>query len=171
MTITMYRASVPVFTQMLTALSAILKKAADHCAAKKIDPAVLVGGRLYPDMFALARQVQIASDHAKGAAARLAGKEVPSYPDTETTFEELQARIAKTLAYIGGFKPADIDGSEEKTVTVTHGSNSTTFKGEEYLLHFALPNFYFHVTTAFAILRHNGVEIGKRDYMGMAPKK
>jgi uncharacterized protein len=170
MTISMYSASVPVFTQLLTALSAILKKAEDHCAAKKIDPAVLVGGRLSPDMFALARQIQIATDHAKGAPARLAGKEVPSYADTETTFAELQARIAKTLAFIAAFKPAEIDGSEEKTITVTHGSNSSTFKGEEYLLHFAMPNFYFHVTMAYAILRHNGVEIGKRDFLGVAPK-
>ena len=171
MQISMYSASVPVFVQFLTSLSAILKKAADHCAAKKIDPSVLVNARLTPDMFALARQVQIATDHAKGAAARLSGSEVPSFPDTETTFEELQARIAKTLDYIQGFKPGQIDGSDDKPIHIKAGKHELDFTGSVYLLHFAMPNFYFHVTTAYGILRHCGVEVGKMDFMGPPPKK
>ena len=171
MQISMYQASVPVFVQFLTAFSAILKKAADHCAAKKIEPSVLVGARLTPDMFALARQVQIASDHAKGAAARLSGSEVPSFPDTETTFDELQARIAKTLDYIQSIKPEQIDGSEEKEIVLTFGRERFPFNGKDYLLHFALPNFFFHLSTAYGILRHCGVEIGKRDFMGAPEKK
>jgi hypothetical protein len=170
MKISMYQASVPVFVQFLTSLSAILKKAADHAAAKKIDPSVLVNGRLSPDMFAFARQVQIATDHAKGATARLSGSEVPSYPDTEATFDELHARIAKTLDYIQSFKPAQIDGSDEKPIHIKAGKHELDFTGADYLLHFAMPNFYFHVTTAYAILRHNGVEIGKMDFMGGMPK-
>jgi uncharacterized protein len=166
MAISMYRASVPVFTQYLTAMEAILKKAAEHCAAKKIDPAVLVNARLTPDMFALARQIQIATDHAKGAAARLSGSEVPSFPDTETTFDELQARIAKTLEFIGGFKAAQIDGSDDKDIVLTIAGQKYPFKGVEYLTVFALPNFFFHLTTAYGILRHCGVEIGKRDFLG-----
>jgi hypothetical protein len=170
MQISMYQASVPVFVQFLTSLSAILKKASEHCAAKKIEPSILVNGRLTPDMFALARQVQIASDHAKGAAARLSGSTVPSYPDTETTFEDLQARIAKTLDYIQSFKPEQIDGSEGRDIVLKIAGTEYPFKGADYLLHFAVPNFFFHVTTAYAILRHCGVEIGKRDFMG-APAK
>lgn len=171
MKISMYQASIPVFVQFLNALSDILKKGAAHCAAKKIEPAVLVNARLAPDMFALARQVQIASDHAKGAAARLSGSDVPSFPDTEATFEELQARIAKTLDYIQNFKPEQIDGSDERDIELTIGGKKYPFKGQDYLLHFALPNFYFHVTMAYGILRHCGVEIGKRDFMGMTEKK
>lgn len=167
MAISMYRASVPVFVQYLTALSAILKKAAEHCAAKKIDPSVMVTGRLSPDMFALARQVQIATDHAKGATARLTGAEVPSYADTETTFEDLQARIAKTLDYVKSAKEADFAGSDDKTIKLKAGPNELEFKGVDYLTTFALPNFYFHLTTAYGILRHLGVEIGKRDFLGM----
>jgi uncharacterized protein len=170
MAISMYKASVPVFVQYLSAFAAILKKAADHAAAKKIEPSVLVNARLCPDMFALARQVQIATDHAKGAAARLSGSEVPSYPDTETTFDELQARIAKTLDFIQGFKPAQIDGSDDKDIVLTIQGKQYPFKGADYLLHFALPNFFFHITTAYGILRHCGVEIGKRDFMGAAEK-
>ena len=166
MAISMYTASVPVFVQYLTALSTVLKKAADHCAAKKIEPSVLVGARLYPDMFALARQVQIATDHAKGAAARLSGSEVPSFADTEATFEELEARIAKTLDYIKSFKPEQIDGSDDKDIVLKIGGKDYPFKGADYLTHFALPNFFFHLTTAYAILRHNGVEVGKRDFIG-----
>ena len=167
MKISMYQASVPVFVQYLSALSEILKKAAEHCAARKIEPSILVNARLSPDMFALARQVQIATDHAKGAAARLSGSEVPSFPDTETTFEELQARIAKTLDYIKTFKPEQIDGSDEKAISLKAGPQVLSFKGTEYLTGFALPNFFFHTTTAYAILRHSGVEIGKRDFLGM----
>lgn len=166
MAISMYRASVPVFVLHLTALSDILKKAAEFCAAKKIEPSVLVNARLSPDMFALARQVQIATDHAKGAAARLSGSEVPSYADSETTFDELQARIAKTLDYIQSFKPGQIDGSDDKEISLKLGPNDYQFKGSDYLLIVAIPNFFFHVTTAYAILRHNGVEIGKRDFLG-----
>ncbi len=165
MTISMYRASVPVFQQMLPALSACLRKGADYAAARKFDPAVLLQSRLYPDMFPLVRQVQIAADFAKGTAARLAGHDVPKYEDTETTFDQLCARIQKTLDYIGEFKPAQIDGSEEREVTFPTRAQTLKFKGEEYLVGFALPNFYFHVTTAYAILRHNGVVLGKGDYM------
>jgi hypothetical protein len=166
MAISMYTASVPVFAQYLSALSAVLKKAADHCAAKKIEPSVLIGARLFPDMFALARQVQIATDHAKGATARLSGSEVPSFPDTEATFEELEARIAKTLDYIKSFKPEQIDGSDDKDIVLKIGGKEYPFTGADYLVHFALPNFFFHTTTAYAILRHAGVEIGKRDFIG-----
>jgi len=170
MAISMYSASVPVFTQYLTAMAAILKKAAQHCEAKKIDPAVLVGGRLYPDMFALARQIQIATDHAKGATARLSGSEVPSFPDTEAGFDELQARIAKTLDFVGGFKPGQIDGSDDKDIVLKIAGKDYPFKGAEYLTMFALPNFFFHLSTAYGILRHCGVEIGKRDFMGATEK-
>jgi uncharacterized protein len=171
MAISMYRASVPVFVQYLSALSAILKKAEAHCGTKKIEPSVLVGSRLAPDMFALARQVQIATDHAKGAAARLSGSEVPSFPDTEKTFDELQARIAKTLDYIQSFKPEQIDGSDDKDIVLKIAGQDYPFKGVDYLMHFAMPNFFFHVTTAYGILRHCGVEIGKRDFMGAPEKK
>lgn len=163
----MYRASVPVFVQYLTALSAILKKAAEHAQAKKIDPAVFTTGRLAPDMFPLSRQVQIATDNAKGATARLSGTELPSYPDTEVTFDELQARITKTLAFIQGVKPEAFAGSEDKDISFKAGQRELAFKGMEYLSTFALPNFFFHVTTAYAILRNMGVEIGKLDYMGV----
>ena len=166
MQLSMYQASAPVFVQFLTSLSAILKKAADHCAAKKIDPSVLVNGRLCPDMFPLSRQVQIATDQAKGCVARLAGAEVPSYADTEATFEDLQARIKKTLDFVQSFKPEQIDGTEEREIVLKLGGREMTFKGRDYLLTFVHPNFYFHVTTAYAILRHSGVEVGKRDYLG-----
>jgi uncharacterized protein len=165
MNISMYRASVPVFQQMLPALSACLRKGADYAAQKKFDPAVLLQSRLYPDMLPLVRQVQIAADFAKGTAARLAGLEVPKYEDTETSFEQLYARIQKTLNYIGEFKPPQIDGSEEREVTMAMRTETRVFKGENYLVGFALPNFFFHVTTAYAILRHNGVEVGKADFI------
>lgn len=168
MSLSMYKASVPVYTQFLTALSNILKKAATHAEAKKIDPSVLINARLSPDMFALARQVQIATDHAKGSLARLAGLEVPSFPDTESTFDELQARIAKTLDYVKTFKPEQIDGTEEREIVLTFGTQKFPFNGQTYLIQFALPNFYFHISTTYGILRHNGVEIGKRDFMGAA---
>lgn len=166
MTISMYQASVPVFIRQLTNLAAILKKAEAHAEAKKIEPAVFINARLAPDMYALARQVQIASDSAKGCAARLAGIEVPSYADTETTFAELQARIAKTVDFLKGIKPDQIDGSEDREVVLKMRSGDVTFRGQPYLLDFAMPNLYFHCTTAYAILRHNGVEIGKMDYLG-----
>jgi hypothetical protein len=165
MALSMYSASVPVYVQFLSTLAGVLKKAEAHCAAKKIDPSVLVTARLFPDMYALARQVQIATDHAKGSLARLAGVEVPSYPDTETTFAELQARIAKTLDYVQTFKPEQIDGSDDKHIVLDIRGNKFEFSGADYLTRWALPNFFFHTTTAYAIARHNGVEVGKRDFM------
>jgi hypothetical protein len=166
MKISMYQASVPVFVRMLGNLSSILDKAAAHAEAKKIDPAVFIGSRLSPDMFALSRQVQIATDNAKGPAARLAGIEIPKYEDNEKTFPELLQRIGKTLDFLKAIKPEQIDGSEERTITLQLRGNAVTFQGMPYLLTFALPNFYFHVTTAYDILRHNGVELGKMDFLG-----
>jgi uncharacterized protein len=166
MTISMYDASIPVFIRMLTNCDRILDKAVAHAEAKKIDPGVFVHMRLYPDMFSLARQVQIASDMAKGCAARLAGQEPPKYDDTETTFPELKARIAKTIAFLNTFRPEQIDRTEEKDIILTLGPKTLTFKGLPYLLHFVLANFYFHITTVYAILRHGGVEIGKMDFVG-----
>jgi uncharacterized protein len=166
MTISMSEASVPAFDQTLTALAAVLDKAEGHCAARKIDPAVLLGARLFPDMFPLSRQVQIACDFAKGTAARLAGQEVPSWPDEEQTFAELKARIDKTLAFVKSVPAARIDGSEGRAITLKAGPRELSFKGQDYLVGFALPNFYFHATTAYALLRHNGVELGKRDFLG-----
>jgi hypothetical protein len=162
----MYDASVPVFRQMLGSLSAILDQAENHAAARKIQPSVLLQARLYPDMFPLARQVQIAADFAKGACARLAGAEVPRYEDTEQTFGELKERIARTLAFIEGLPREAIASSEGREISITIAGNPREFKGQPYLLHYALPNFYFHTTTAYAILRHNGLEIGKRDFIG-----
>ncbi|HEY6242253.1 MAG TPA: DUF1993 family protein [Burkholderiales bacterium] len=166
MNISMYQASTPRFVNILKNLSGILDKAQAHAEAKKIDQAVLLNSRLYPDMFALARQVQIACDSAKGATARLAGVEVPKHEDTEQTFAELKARIAKTIAFVESLKPAQIDGSEEKNIHLKLGSREVDWKGMQYLLGHALPNFYFHVVTAYDILRHNGVEVGKRDFIG-----
>jgi hypothetical protein len=166
MTISMYQASVPSFIRMLNNLSAILEKAVAHAEAKKIDPAVLTNSRLYPDMLPLARQIHIATDQAKGCGARLAGIEPPKFEDKEATFPELIARIQKTISFLDSFKPEQIDGSEKKTITLQVRNNTLTFEGMPYLLNFALPNFYFHVTTAYDILRHCGVEIGKRDYLG-----
>ena len=166
MTISMYQASVPVFTRMLNNLATILEKAAAHAEAKKIDPAVFTNDRLYPDMLPLARQIMIASDTAKGGAARLAGVEPPSYEDNETTFPELIERLRKTIAYLNTLKPAQIDGSEKKTITLKTRNDTLTFEGMTFLLNRALPNLYFHVSTAYAILRHNGVDIGKKDYLG-----
>ncbi len=166
MTISMYQASVPTFIRVLNNLCAILEKAAAHAEAKKIDPAVLTNSRLYPDMLPLARQIHIATDQAKGCGARLAGIEPPKFEDTEATFPELIARIQKTINFLDTLKPEQIDGSEKKTITLQVRNNTLTFEGMPYLLNFALPNFYFHVTTAYDILRHCGVEIGKRDYLG-----
>lgn len=167
MTISMYAASVPLIKQMLQSLDAILSKAEAHAKAKKIEPAVLLQARLYPDMFPLVRQVQIASDNAKGIAGRLAGVNIPSFADTEQSFEELHARIAKTLDFLDAIKPEQVDGSEERHIVVYKGSPyEMQFQGQTYLVHFGLPNFLFHVTTAYAILRHNGVEIGKDDFIG-----
>ena len=166
MTISMYQASVPAMIRRLSNLRNLLEKASTHAEAKKIDPSVLVNARLYPDMFPLSRQVQIATDMAKGAASRLAGQEVPSYEDNEATFPELIARLDKTIALLATFKPGDIDGSEDRTITLPMRDRTLTFKGLPYLIDYVLPNVYFHTTTAFAILRHNGVEIGKKDFLG-----
>jgi hypothetical protein len=166
MTLSMYQASAPRFANTLKNLSAILDKAQAHADAKKIDPRVLTAARLYPDMFPLSRQVQSACDTAKGAVARLAGVEIPVHEDTEQTFEELKARIARTITFIQTIRPAQVDGSEDREVVLKMRSGEVKFKGMQYLLGQALPNFYFHVTTAYNILRHNGVEVGKRDYIG-----
>jgi len=166
MPISMYQASAPRFANMLKNLSSVLDKAQAHAEAKKIEPAVLLGCRLQPDMFPLSRQVQIVCDNAKGAVARLAGVEVPKHEDTEQSFADLKARIAKTIDFVESFKPAQIDGSEEKEIDLKLGRMEVKWKGMQYLCGFALPNFYFHVVTAYDILRHNGVEISKRDYIG-----
>jgi len=167
MTISMYEASIPVFIRMLKNLAAILAKGATYAEAKKIEPTVLINSRLYPDMFTMARQVQIASDAAKGCGARLAGREPPKFEDNEATFPELLTRIDKTIAYLETLKPEQINGSEQKTITLQIRNKTVTFLGMPFLLNFALPNFYFHVTTAYDILRHCGVEIGKQDFIGV----
>lgn len=166
MTISMYRASLPIFIRMLGNLDAILAKAAAYAEAKNIDPAVLIEARLYPNMFPLARQVQIATDVVKGCAARLSGAEPPKYEDDEASFPELAERVRKTIAFLEGFKPEQINGTEDKEVTLNLRSGDLTFDGLNYLTDFVIPNFYFHVTTAYAILRHNGVELGKMDFIG-----
>ncbi|MDE2616159.1 MAG: DUF1993 domain-containing protein [Burkholderiales bacterium] len=166
MTISMYQASVPRFINILGNLSAILDKTQAHVEAKKLDELALTGFRLYPDMLPMARQIMIATDTAKGLAARLAGVDIPVYEDTEKTIPELKARIAKTIAYLQSFKPAQIDGTEDKEIVIKRGDKETRYTGMQFMLGHAVPNFYFHVTTTYAILRHNGVEIGKRDYLG-----
>jgi hypothetical protein len=166
MSISMYQASVPTFIHSLKALSGVLDKGARHAEAKGIDPTVLLGSRLYPDMFPLARQVQIASDNAKGPSARLAGMEPPKFDDNEASFADLQARITKTIDFLQTLKPAQIDGSEDRQVVLQMRAGPLEFKGQAYLLNFALPNFYFHCATVYAILRHNGVEVGKKDFLG-----
>lgn len=166
MTFSMYEASVPVFKQILTSLSAILEKAEAHVADKKIDPPALLQARLYPDMFTLLRQVQVACDFAKGASARLAGVDVPRYEDTEQTFAELRARIATTLTFIDGLPQDGVEASAQRDISTGSGEKAKQFKGQDYLMHYALPHFYFHATTAYAILRHNGVEVGKKDFIG-----
>jgi hypothetical protein len=162
----MYSMSVPVFAKTLGNLSAILDKAAAHADARKFDPAVLLSSRLYPDMFALTKQIQVACDFAKGSVARLAGQEPPKYDDNETTIAELKARIARTVDFIQGFTEAQFAGAEEREVVLKIRDQDFTYKGLPYLAHVALPNFYFHATTAYDILRHNGVELGKRDFIG-----
>jgi len=166
MSISMYQASAPRFVNILKNLSAILDKAQAYADAKKIDPTALTSSRLYPDMFTMARQVQSACDAAKGAVARLAGVEIPKHEDTEQTLAELKARIAKTIDFIDSVKAGQIDGSEDRPIVLKIRGQEVKYTGMQYLLGFAHPNFYFHVTTAYDILRHNGVEIGKRDYIG-----
>ena len=162
----MYQASVPRIANMLTNLEHLLGKAQAHIDTKKWNEAALTQFRLYPDMLPLTRQVQIACDTAKGVVARLAGVEIPKDEDTEKTLPELKARIAKTIAYIQGFTPAQIDGTEDKAIVTKRGDKETHYTGMQFLLGHAVPNFYFHVTSTYNILRHNGVEIGKRDYLG-----
>jgi len=166
MTLSMYQASVPVFLHMLGNLRNLLEKGAAYAEARKFDATVLVNARLFPDMLPLARQIQIASDTAKGCGARLAGVEVPKFADNESSFPELVDRIDRTVAFLKELTPAQIDGSEGKTVVLPMRTGDLTFTGQQYLLGFALPNFFFHVTTAYNLLRHNGVEIGKMDYLG-----
>jgi hypothetical protein len=166
MTISMYQASVPAFVRSLNNLAAILEKAAAHAQSRKIDEAVLLGSRLFPDMFSLTRQVQLASDTAKSGAGRLAGAEFPAYEDEEATFQQLLQRIHNTVTYLQSLDPAQIDGSEDKTVSWQTRSSTRSMQGLPYLMNHLLPNIHFHVTTAYAILRHNGVEIGKKDFLG-----
>ncbi|MDB5460207.1 MAG: hypothetical protein JWO72_1948 [Caulobacteraceae bacterium] len=168
MPLSMSQASATVFLQGLKGLSGVLEKAAAHAEARKIDSAALLQARLYPDMLSMTRQVQIACDFAKGAVARLAGADMPTFEDTETSFAELKARVDKTMAYIAGIDAKAIDGSEDKDITLVRRGETFTFKGQPYLLEQALPNFWFHVTTAYAILRHNGVEVGKKDFLAAA---
>lgn len=166
MTISMYQASVPMFIRTLNNLIGILEKGTTYAETKKIDPSVLVNSRLFPDMFPLSRQVQIASDIAKRGVAQLAGVEAPKFEDNEITFPELIDRIQKTISYLDTFKPEQIDGSEERIITLQMLNNTLSFQGMPFLLYFVLPNVYFHVTTAYDILRHCGVEVGKQDFLG-----
>ena len=161
----MFDTSIPVFIHYLKSLSAILKKAEEYCAAKKIDPAVMLSQRLYPDMFALTRQVQIATDGAKAAGARLAGIAVPSFADEERSFDEVQARINKTIDFLSSLSKSQFEGAADRVITFKSGGGEKSFKGSDYLGLWAFPNFFFHIATAYNILRHNGLEIGKGDYL------
>ena len=165
MSISIYEALTPPFARQLKSMKAVLAKAEAYAQARSIDPSVLISARLAPDMHPLNRQIQIATDGAKGGAARLAGREPPSFPDTETTFSELQERLDKTIAYLESLPPEAFEGAEDRTITLKLGAGEMSFPGGFYLLSFVTPNFYFHVTTAYAILRHNGVDIGKRDFL------
>lgn len=166
MTISMYQASVPRLVNILGNLSNILDKAQAHVDARKLDGATLTSYRLFPDMLPMSAQVQIACDSAKRVVSHLSGVEAPVYEDNEKTLADLKARIAKTVAFIQSVPAAKIDGSEDKEIVIKRGDKETRYKGMQFLLGHALPNFYFHVTTAYNILRHNGIEIGKRDYLG-----
>jgi hypothetical protein len=170
MTISMYQASVPVYLQYLKATSNVLDKGAAFAETRKIDPATLLQARLYPDMHPLVKQVQIFTDQAVRGISRLAGTEPPPFPDAETTFAELKTRIEKAVAHVESFKPAQIDGSEERDIVMKTPRGDMNFKGQQYLLAFSLPNFFFHATTTYSILRHVGVELGKMDFMGGAPR-
>jgi hypothetical protein len=166
---TFHDASVAAYLQMLNSLTGILTKAEAHCKAKNIQPDVLLGARLYPDMLPFTRQVQLVCDFAVKGCARLTHSEVPAIPDTEKSFDELKARLAKTIDYVKSFKPAQFEGADARDVTFPAGPDRTmTLKGQQFLSHYSLPNFYFHAATAHDILRHNGVEIGKRDFLGVS---
>jgi hypothetical protein len=164
----MYQASIPVFVRALNSLADVLAKAEAYAAAKKIEPKALLEARLYPDMFPLVKQVQIAADAAKGGAARLAQQTPPAYEDNEASFAELVERCRKTVAYLQTLTAEQVDGSEDRTVTWKTRSAEKSMQGMPYLLHHVIPNVYFHVTTAYAILRHNGLEVGKQDFLGRA---
>jgi uncharacterized protein len=167
MTLSMYKASAPIFVQFLTSLSAVLDKAAAHAEAKKIDPGVLLNARLYPDMYPLARQVREATSHAARACGSVAGAGLPTFTNNEASIPELKERITKTIDFIKGLKPAQIDGTDDKEITIKFPSGAERkFTGQALLLNFSLPNFYFHYTTAYDILRHCGVELAKRDFLG-----
>ena len=166
MSISMYQASVPRFVNILGNLSNILDKAQAHVDAKKIDATALTTYRIFPDMLPMSKQVQIACDTAKGVIARLAGVDIPAHEDNEVTLADLKARVAKTIAFIQTFTPAQIDGTEDKAIVIKRGDKETHYKGMQFLLGHAVPNFYFHITTTYNLLRHNGVEIGKRDFLG-----
>jgi hypothetical protein len=165
-TISIYDQLVPVFTQMLESLDKVLSKAEADATARKIDPQVFVNGRLAPDMLPLVRQVQIMTDQAKGGSSRLAGQEPPKWADDEANFADLHARVAKTIAHLKSFKPAQFDGAETRAIELKFPNATFNFTGKDYFLKFVVPNFYFHYTTAYAILRHNGVQIGKADFIG-----
>ena len=171
MSFSLHQAAIAPCLQMFGSLSGVLKKGASYAAERKIDPAALLQARLYPDMFPLTRQVQIASDGAKAGAARLAGVDVPSWPDTETSFEELEARIARSVAFLQGLDPAAIDGAATRSITFKAGKRELTMTGADYVTGWMLPNFFFHVTTAYDILRHNGLAVGKMDFLGAVPAK
>ena len=166
MSLSMHSASVPIFVRMLGNLGSWLEKAEAHAAAKKFESSVYLGSRLVPDMLPFTKQIQIACDAAKFGVARLAGVEAPKFEDNETSIAELRERIRKTIAYVQSVPAEQIDGTDAKDVVVPRRDGSMTLKGEIYLKHFVLPNFFFHVTTAYALLRHNGVELGKSDYLG-----
>ena len=169
MSMSMYQASVPIFVQMLTGLSGVLDKAEAYATEKKVDQSVMLSLRLHPTMWALAKEVQAATDFARITTARLADQEPLTIEETEKSFADLKARIKRTIDYVQGFKPAQIDGSEQKVITFKMGGREVSFKGQDYLVGFALPNFYFFCTTAYDILRSNGVELVKRDYLGKVP--
>lgn len=164
--LSIYDATIPPLKRILTNLSAILKKAEAYADTKKIEHHVLLNARLFVDMYPLTRQIQIATDMSKGAAARLAGAEIPKYEDNETTFAELQARLAKTIVFLDSIKPEQLEGSETREITIVLRNADLKFTGQDYLLKWVIPNVYFHVTTAYNILRHNGVELGKQDFLG-----
>lgn len=166
MSISIYDQLVTVFSHMLSSLDSVLTKAEADAEARKIDPLVFVNGRLAPDMLPLTRQIQIMTDQAKGGASRLAGQESPKWGDDEKSFGDLHARVQKTIAHLKTFKPADFDGAETRDIELKFPNATFNFKGKDYLLNFVIPNFYFHYTTAYAILRHNGVQIGKGDFLG-----